>query len=280
MDFPKSLAGRNFPVFIRKDQAPALVLPQGPGNTRAVICSIPKSGTYLYGELLKALGLVDCGVHLREDGFTDYRFSSLDQSRTQHRSLHAECPLTDAVALMHPGQFTVGHLACNDHTTAALAGLRILFTYRDLRDAMVSQMRFFAKNKRGSSVTEGWGALPDSPEKMKQYIRFHGDFFMETRCATMMGWLDHPNVLGCSFETIYGDRGPAARTELLHAITAHLELPAPAHADGLFEKLLGTETITSSGKRTERLVFWDNEVEAYFQSKNGTEMNRRLGFAG
>jgi hypothetical protein len=279
MDSYSRLAGANFPVFIRPDLAPALVSAQGTSPVRAVVCSIPKSGTYMYGALLKSLGLADCGVHLREDGFTDYRFSSLEHSRTQHRSLHASCPLETAVSLMHPGQFSVGHLACNDHTKKALQGLKVIFTCRDLRDAMVSQMRFFAKNERGTSVSEGWGRMQDGPEKMLHYIRHHGDFFMETRCASMMGWIGQPGTLVCSFETLYGDNGENARLQLLTSLCTHLGMAIPASPAALFTTLLGTETITSSGSRTDRSVFWDDRVEDYFRSKNGPAMNRTLGYS-
>jgi hypothetical protein len=272
------VTGKSFPVYIREDQKPAFAFSQGKGKQISIICSIPKSGTYLYGELLKNKGLIDCGVHLREDGFTDYRFSSLEQSRKQHHSLRSAFPLHEAIALAFPGQFLVGHLPCTDYTLSSLKNCRILFTFRNIRDAMVSQMRFFAQNNRGNSLSNGWGLLPESPEKLKQYIKFHGDFFIKTRCATMLDWLGHHNVLPCSFETIYGDNGKAAQLDLLQSIEKHLELDTTHEAQELFSKIIKTETITSTGQRTDFSTYWDEEVESYFKASGGIEINKKLGY--
>ena len=48
---------------------------------RVIVVSIPKSGTYLVAELLKALGYRWTGMHLAESAYTDYSGSALEDAR-------------------------------------------------------------------------------------------------------------------------------------------------------------------------------------------------------
>lgn len=267
------------PVFLGPDLEPCFVPEGRAGARRVLIASIPKSGTYLFGQLLKIVGLTDCQVHLQDAGFTDYRFTPLEYGQREVTKLRLSFPLADALSLVRAGQFVVGHLSHSGDIQALATPFQTIFTYRDLRDAMVSQMRFFAQHGRGSAVREGWGSLPDGPEKMKQYIRFHGDFFMKTRCGAMIGWLGAAGVLRASYEVLAGDAGAEAQRRLVHEICHHAGVAPPPLDDRFFAELFGAKTLTSSGTRTRREVVWDDEIDRYFADNGGHEMNRRLGYA-
>lgn len=276
----KVAAQHRIRIYLQEDLSPCFKWRRGDTRHRVLICSIPKSGTYLFGALLTKLSVEPCEVHLREEAFTDYRFVSLDEQRSQHKSLDVHCPIASAVPLILPGQFAVGHVVHNSGIKDIFKDFRIIFTFRDLRDCMVSQMRFYAKNKRRTSVSEGWGTWPDGPERMKGYLEHEGEFFLRQRAAPLLPWLDEPNVLALSYEEVMGDYGTAKRQDMLSRLLDFLELPEPGHIEDVLAAVFGTETMTSSGKRTERTSYWDDEVEAFFSSHGGPDMNRRLGYAG
>lgn len=276
----REVAQGRFPVFLDLNLEPCFLLERGGIKQPVLIASIPKAGTYLFGRLLSELGLVDCRIHVNDYGFTDYRFASLEESQREHRKLRVTYPVNQCLSLVRGGQFVVGHLSHNDQVLQAISNFRAIFIHRDLRDAMVSQMRFFSDHGRGTALEAGWGKFADGPEKMKQFIRFHGDFFLHERCRKMLGWLREPNVVKIAYEELVGDRGKAIQSEAVRRICAHIGVDEPTLDEEFFSKLFGAKTMTRSGSRTQRNPFWDQEVEAYFRSNGGIEMNERLGHEG
>lgn len=271
-------AGLPLPVYLTDDFQPTAQTALGSSPHRIIVCSIPKAGTYLVHRLLELLGCVPSRLHLSSTLLTDYRFATVREARENYEKLMVDVPLHRAVDLVLPGQFSVGHLECSDYVREALSDVKKMFVFRDLRDGVVSFLRFLASTGREGEVTCDWKDLPAGPEQMLRFLDAAGqDYFNQT--LPMIDWLDQPDVFFVSFETLYGDAGADEQRSLIERLHGFLELPGDTlDVDALCGSLIGAPTMTWSGGRVSRDAYWNDEVEGRFERFGGVEANHRLGY--
>jgi len=271
------VANESLPVYILNNFVPVLKTQKGGYSNKVVVLSIPKAGTYLLARLLQMVGYEDTEVHLSSKFFADYRWKTLEQKREYSLRVFVNMEASDVTKMIRTGQFVVGHLPCNAEMKETFSRLKKIFAYRDLRDAIVSHMRFCArKNIPG---LESWSALPDGPEKLLKFINTtHGREFFDM-VGPMVGWLSESNVLPVSFEKLYDDGSIETTYGEIGKILEYLEIPDHIiPKKELIQKVFGTETVTFSGKRTNREVFWSDKVEQLFQEVGGDKLNILLGY--
>ena len=109
--------------------------------------------------------------------------------------------LSKSLTLVRPGQFAVGHLECNDETITLLHPFKKVFIYRNLRDVVVSFMRFHEIPGRGGGADPSWKELPEGPAKLLRHLDVLAESLLN-QCHT--GWIDRPDVFNICFETLYG----------------------------------------------------------------------------
>lgn len=264
------------PVYLGENGLPSAAAAKGPSPHRVVVCSIPKSGTYLIAEVLQRMGLVSSGLHLRAAGVTDYRFASIQQMREDYMRWDSRLPLADSAQLIRPGQFAAGHVEHNDYTKSILHPFKKVFVFRELRDCLVSWLRFLQDTGRTGRAEDDWKRLPEGPEKMLRFLDALGEKFF-VQCHP--NWLDEPEVFAVSFESLYGDYGRDRQVEVLRKLHAFLDLPGkPAAPEQWIDQALERPTKTWSGQRSRRDMYWNDEVEARFGELGGRRLNARLGY--
>lgn len=271
-------AGLPLPVYLTDDLRPAAQPTPGASPHRVVVCSIPKAGTYLVDRLLELLGCVPTRLHHSSAILTDYRFATVREARENYERLLIDIPLDRAVPLMLPGQFGVGHLECSDYVREVLSSVKKIFVFRDLRDGVVSFLRFLAATGRGGDATRTWKDLPAGPEKTLHFLDVAGqDYFNMT--LPMIDWLDQPDVFCISFETLYGDAGADEQRALIERLHGFLDLPGDLpDINALCSSLIGAPTMTFSGGRVSYQSYWNEEVERRFAAFGGAQANLRLGY--
>ena len=159
-----------------------------------------------------------------------------------------------------PGQFAVGHLSFTPVATALLAPFRTIFTYRNLRDSLISFLRWEESTGRDADRTKDWKDLPDAPAKVLIFMQDLGAFYLNW-CASIVGWISHAGIYRCGFEQLIGDYGPKPQREYLRDIFEFTGVSGPEPDwDVVLGRVIGARTMTWSGSRTDRNVFWDDEV--------------------
>jgi hypothetical protein len=235
---------------------------------RVCLITLPKAGTYLVGAFLKALGLVDTGVHVDRFGFSDYRHKSIEEMRADYLKFTTRIPIEVSAGLVAPGQFIVGHLEHSAQTVAATAELRRILLLRNPRDALVSYMRFYELPGRGEAAAKSWMALADEPARMLAFLEQWGGPLMAIMRG-VLGWLEEAGVLVVRFEDLLGDAGPRPQRRALEAIVGLAGMPMPADVVALFNQVVGKPTKTWSGRRSEAWRYWNDRVEAEFLRLGG-----------
>jgi hypothetical protein len=245
---------------------------------RVVVCSIPKSGTYLIGEILRVLGLRDSGLHLGVTALNDYRRADVDTARRDpNRFLVAE-PLTESLGRLGHGEYALSHLPPT--AAYALRECELVFVYRNLRDVLVSFCRWIERTGRWQADrTEPWRQLPDVPDKLLGFLEAHHHVFSRT-ISNNIRWREMMLVPQVSFEQLMGDQGAdgvlkALKTLATVACRHELTDGDLLHA---LESAKMSDTMTRSGTRSNRDAFWDDRVEAAFWDLGFGTLNHQLGF--
>lgn len=272
----RKLSESNVPAFIDDSAAPVLCLERGDTQQKVLICSTPKSGTYLLNTLLEKFGFVSAGIHLASWGFTDMRFGLQSDVRTQPARFLRFIDAEHVVDLVHPGQFIVGHLPFDEQTERLFSDYRVIVVRRNLRDSLVSFMRYMSKNGLGTAQTDGWGEWEDGPQKMQRYAELHaGEFF--SMVQPMLGWFEKDGVLNVSYEELMGDFGPDRRDQRAREIAEFVGAHRFDAAEVLSE-VIGQETLTFSGSRSRLEDYWSDQVEAIFEEHDGPGLHRALRY--
>ncbi len=242
---------------------------------RVAVISVPKAGTYLVGHLLKTLGYVDTGAHAWEGGFDDYRDLSPDEAKRGGAHLARHIGLAELTRLVHGGQFLVGHMACTAGNRRDLAGLRKLLLLRDLRDTVVSHMRFMAD--AGRAVGQDWVEIPYGPERLVRYLQTLGRAYIKL-VAGVCPWLDEPDLHIVRFESLMGDYGERKAAAAVKGLSAHIGLQKPPAWNRIRGQILGQPTKTWSGQRSRRDGLWTADAESAFVELGGVELNTAIGY--
>jgi hypothetical protein len=275
------LAGVAFPIYFSDALEPRATLDRGATLERVLICSVPKAGTYLLGGLLARLGMGDSRLHVAPAGCSDYRFAARNHALERPSDFHVPLGIDVTLPLIGPGQFVVGHLPCTPDVREATADFRLVVAIRDLRDAMLSMMRFLRETGRTSfgPSEAAWRRVTDPRRQFQAFLEGEGVLYLR-RFEGLADWLDVPGTHPIRFETITGDEGCAAQLASVTAMAAHAGLVVDStQAQEVLGDTLGALTLTWSGGRSRRDDFWDDEVAATFESIGGVVANRRFGYA-
>jgi hypothetical protein len=179
--------------------------------------------------------------------FMDAWFATREEARNEFGRLCHAVPFERTLPLIRPGLHAVSHLECTPRTRALLADFKVVFVYRDLRDALVSWLRFHQDTGREAQWNWIWARHADPRERLVVFLREAGAMFF-SMCRALAAFLDHPN---------------------------------PSQAPGVvLPDLTSTPTLTSSGSRTRRDEYWSLTAEELFLQLGGGELNAAFGYGG
>ncbi len=279
-DLLRSAAGLPVPVYLTSDLVPSAQPTQGAIPHRVMVCSIPKAGTYLIGEALRRLGTVATDFHFSLDGqmVMDSRFATREEARNEFRRFCHAVPLERVLALVRPGQHAVSHLECTPRVRGHLSGFKVVFVHRDLRDALVSWLRFHQDTGREEQWNWIWAKHASKQERFAVFLREAGEVFFGV-CHAMRPWFADPAAFPVKFETLHGDDGPDLQQRLCRELAEFLDHADPSAASALvLPGLTTTKTLTSSGSRTRREEYWSEAAEELFLRFGGAELNALFGY--
>lgn len=225
------------------------------------ITTVPKAGTYFMAALLRELGLRDLRRHVYPDHYHDYAQAYYkDGSRAMPKEV--EHPIEAFPGDAGPGGFAVGHVHCGERERAALAGCRVVYLVRELREAIVSAMRFEAYTGRD---TRGWTRIDDPRERLLGYMEHH-DIVIH-RARNTVDWRWHAD-LTLDFREL-------RRPGVVGRLIGWLDTPE-RDAAAAIERARGQDTLTRVPP--DELGYWSDDAEAWFERHGGPELNESLGY--
>ncbi|MEO7797675.1 MAG: hypothetical protein ABIY47_08125 [Opitutaceae bacterium] len=146
---------------------------RGKCSRKVLLNSVPKSGTYLLSKALELAGIIDTGVHLRNEFIWDFREQSLDGVVRNPNQFRQAAPLSKTLGRISNGQFVVGHLEPTDEAVARAADFAHIFLVRNVLDGLVSHMRFTVDPRTDGRSTY-LDNITDDRERFRTYLENTG----------------------------------------------------------------------------------------------------------
>jgi hypothetical protein len=262
-----------FPLYLSPEQKVVAWPERGTSPHRVAVISVPKAGSYLLEKLLEQFGYRNCKLHLSISHINDYRNATMEQMLDVMRYIRA----SQTTQLVDRGQSIVGHILHCPEAKVALFDFKKIFVFRNLRDVVVSALRWGIRLKLYDSIVD----LESYPqgEQLAKYLKICGEERRQEYEA-VIGWRDEADdVLKISFEEIMGDYGRERQADSVKAVARHVEADMDdATITQVMAKVIGADTMTFSGKRSQRDIYWNNEVERRFCELGFDDLNRRLGY--
>jgi hypothetical protein len=279
-----SIAGKKLPVYIDKDLNPCFKLNRAPVPHRVFVLSVPKSGTYLIAKILENLGVIDCGVHIATDHLQDNRFADEKILRVRPGNFMVHVPIEKSTRLIYPGQFAFGHIPCFEHEQHLLRDFKKVFSFRDMRDTIISLVRYHDSREHRAfsgeklSLYRQFKEMPMGIDKIRQWYLIWGNEYADL-IRNMFPWKNRSDVFQMKFEILMGDEGKETQFSMLRDLGGLIGLDI---SDNKIEKALyeslGSETLTYSGKRSSYAEWWNDELENSFTHYGFKELNRLYGY--
>lgn len=264
-----------------------------PGK-RTILVSIPKAGTYLAAQILQRLGLTDSHLHVRYDdqatGIYDFRDTPVKMSMSEQEQHFRDQPLRDSLAMIRNGEFVLGHLPpLPDVKQLLYLDFKIVFLVRDLRDCLISHMRYMISVGAITANESSWSAIPDDRERFKQYLINYADRVGPLVNMKLIAcWeydLRNPypgmEIFKLHFEELVSP-DKAAASKAVHSLAKFLGLQEHLDINAMIQSVTGAETLTKSGKQTVRERYWSPFAEEWFAGRildaQGNNVNKMIGY--
>jgi hypothetical protein len=262
-----------FPVYVSEEGKIVARTQRGDNANKAAVISVPKAGTYLTDRLLRECGFRNCGLHLSLGHFEDLRNATLVDADNVRYFLRAY----NTTQLVSRGQSIVGHIMHCLASRVALDGFRKLFLYRNLRDTMVSWARYDIKMDCLRAQVAGGTTPLDLPTFCSHLDRIGATMHREV--TNVIGWRDEPDVLAVRFEELLGDFGKTRQHKCVAAIASHVGFEMrKSRIAPVLARVIGHDTMTYSGRRSDWRECWNDEVEQKFVDLGLRDLNQQLGY--
>lgn len=274
-DIFSAIAGTEFPIYLSNDLTPLFSTIIGNNPHKAAVITIPKSGTYFVSELLSHAGLELVKLNVRKNSFRDFRWKDLNDVT----NLEKQLPLEILVKMIVPGQVIAGHIQYDDYTKNALLDFKNIFVYRNMRDALVSAMRYAEKWAIIQSDREMLQKMKDNPEKLLSYMKTTTCKHFVTTSNYVSGWMKDDFTFKISYESLMGDFGLEKRNQTLIKLFQFLDFNLKENQiENILKLTFDSKTLTKTGKRSNVDQYWNNDVENEFVRLGFNELNSRLGY--
>ncbi len=232
-----------------------------PENTRLMVLSLPKAGTYLAAEMAGRLGMGHTHYHFSTNYVDVYDPNDLAAGRANPNKFRIHAPLEQTVRMLRAGEFAVGHLPCQSPVVHLMEGFRLVLCIREPRDILLSFMRFLYDTRRDNPEKESWYPAHD----VAGFIRMRGPNILRT-VRGVIPWANFADVFLLPFGRLKED-GPGMVRELSRFLNVSGEIDAEAVAT----QALSAQTLTRSGAHLE--LQWDDAAEAAFVEIGGPEVS-------
>jgi len=115
---------------------------------KIVVISLPKSGTYLMGNILQNMGFENTYKHLSKKGGQEYDPNNIQDGIKNPRKYDSNKSLEQNLNEIKNGQYALSHLGYDDQTAVLLKDFVTIYLERDQKEIEESFKRWCEKSGR------------------------------------------------------------------------------------------------------------------------------------
>lgn len=244
-------------------------------DTPLILCTIPKSGTYLVSAILEYMGLWSTGIHLAlGDEHRNYKKApSVEDARNEHPWCAFIAPIGDTIAALEPGQFLATHQGPLVRVFIHKP-IPIVFLYRDLRNCLVSHARWLKKTGRWKTKDRYWRKL-DGPPAISAALQERGWPFSRIVWEAA-SWLTVPHSLTICFERLVGEKGSDAQQDEYVKVANFVGWKGDMIE--AIKATVGKDTLTWSGQLSRWEDLWSDGAQLVYEGTGLKLINRYMGY--
>lgn len=141
---------------------------------KVVVVSLPKSGTYLMGNVLQCLGFENTYKHLSKKGGQEYDPQNIQEGIKNPRKYDSTKTLKQNVNEIKDSQYALSHLGYDESIVKLLQDFFVIYLERDEKEIQESFKRWCEKSRR---PYKPWRKEKlDSIKKWKSHANFVLEF--------------------------------------------------------------------------------------------------------
>ena len=253
-----------------------------------IVNSFPKSGTHLLGKLTQLLGFSEMPVMLLNNQYLDFRIKGdwdswlpIKQSNLTNIQNPKRVEQLTLISLtrLRNGQAVTSHISCRPDHRAIIQKRKIkhLFIVRDLRDVVISQMRYRMSLNAHSHLPKWYyylNALQTDQDRIETVLNGR-DRFLEPYTRHLdygWKWVEDPNVHVVRYEDLIGPNGGStveAQLEAVRKVCIYLEIDrSPNDINSISGQLWGGNTRTMNvGRSNYWQEYFNDQIRQIFSEK-------------
>ncbi|WP_171909972.1 sulfotransferase domain-containing protein [Aquisalimonas asiatica] len=233
---------------------------------RVLLAAQPKSGTYLYAEILKEIGFDFTYIHLAPEKIQAYDKNMPRMTAENPRLFDCRIPLVESRRLIRTGQVGASHLT-PEEVGDYFEDFKVVAVNRELRSSFVSFVNFFMATGRGSKKVRARVIS----EGICGFMRERGARYID-HALGIRSWSGYQNALVVRYEDLHCD--PESQVSDISGFLGG----ASVQGSMVYEKALAAQTMTKSKGKSS--VAWGEEEENIFVGLGGVEANKKMGYSG
>lgn len=233
------------------------------------INSIPKSGTYFLEKVFTSLGMKSSGLHL-SGRTTIHDNRGIDNIHFQPSNQYIRCDLSLLASLLaDTNTITVGHIEYVDVVNKfSDSGIKVISVVRNLRDVLVSLMKFKEQKVKESSCAESLWKKQVGPNKLEAFLCYYHSLDIQHIKSVTAAIIEYETDV-VKYEELVNGNFP------LSVVNNYSQL---SEIEEHLKRNLNVSTSTYSGQRSNFSDFWSIDMDKYFFDSGLYELNAKLGY--
>jgi hypothetical protein len=199
-------------------------------------------------------------------------------------------PFNEILALIKAGEFAEGRIPPLPEVKQHLNNdYKIIFLVRDLRDCLISHMRYMISSGEIAESNHPWCTITDDKERFKQYLLNYADEIgplVQMKLIACWEYDIHNPYHGMDLLKLrFEDLTSSDRTmpcAAIKSLTEFLGMEPPQDIDVMLKQIFSAETFTKSDGLTVRDKYWSSFADQWFNERiydlQGNNINKLIGY--
>ncbi|MCH2228393.1 MAG: sulfotransferase domain-containing protein [Candidatus Caenarcaniphilales bacterium] len=226
-----------------------------------LLTTIPKAGTYFFAEILSEIGARNRHLHVAKTHAETLYYAPEEVNRFTPKKAKVPLSISQALYTVLPGEFVFGHIAKPMLEQLFLDRFKIIYSYRDHKEAMQAEFYWFREIRRDMEEEFNKFKHLSVEEHFIKYLEIFGPTRVRLFRFLDM-WRREADVLSIDFNKFRNERdyAQAKVVEISEYIDMAVDL---TRAEEILDTCFNKDTKTKV-KRDKSINLWTPEAEEIY----------------